>query len=236
MDDLTLLYYTDNTISDVFAKNIRKYLLDQTGGRVPIISVSQKPIDFGQNICVGQIGKSYYNCYKQIYIGALAARTKYIACCEDDTIYNLEHFSRRPSKPGVFSYNTNLWFLNPELFFWKKDGEEEKNRTGMLCCIAETESLVKTLAGRFDKFPIEPIPNDKRSLRFWQEPGRFEKKFNIPKVEVEYFETKDPVVVLNYRGSLGGKRVFGDGTGRLRVDSFPSTGTAKNVWDRFFNE
>ena len=78
VNDLTLLYYTANTVSDYCAKRVRRHLLEITKAQFPLVSVSQKPLNFGENICVGSIGKSYYNCYKQIFTGAKAVKTKYI--------------------------------------------------------------------------------------------------------------------------------------------------------------
>lgn len=96
MNDLTLIYYTSNTNPEYFAGNVRNHLLQVTEGKIPIISVSQKPIDLGKNICAGEIGRSLYNLYRQVYTGALEAKTKYVALCEDDTLYNMEHFRHRP--------------------------------------------------------------------------------------------------------------------------------------------
>jgi len=92
MPDLTLLLATANRLPDETARRIRKNLLDVTQGRYPIVSVSQKPIDFGYNICVGEIGANKYNCYRQLYIGAQAVETKYVAVVDDATLYTPGHF------------------------------------------------------------------------------------------------------------------------------------------------
>ena len=105
--DLTVIYYTANLISDYFADNVRKKLLEVLGD-TPLISVSQKPIDFGENICVGEIGASNYNVYFQILKGAKAAKTRYVMMAEDDTLYPPEHFLQRPPV-GSFAYNLNRW-------------------------------------------------------------------------------------------------------------------------------
>ena len=73
MNDLTIIFYTANHISDYFMANIQKQLLKAIGD-TPIISVSHKPMKFGQNICVGEIGRSTYNLYKQVLIGAKYAK------------------------------------------------------------------------------------------------------------------------------------------------------------------
>lgn len=186
--NLSLLYYTANNVPGFLGENVRKHLLETNNNKYPIISVSQKPLDFGTNICVGEIGMSYYNCYKQIYLGALQIKTKYVALCEDDTLYSQEHFSHRPSSNKVFSFNKNMWYAE-EVGFWNKGW------VGMCTCIVSTKYLIDTLSPRFIKYPEEPD----NSFKYFQEPGRFDK------AKVEYFKTKIPVLTFNYFDALGGK-------------------------------
>jgi hypothetical protein len=198
MHDLTLLYYTANTAWHIMTENVRKHLLSIKGG-LPLISVSQKPLDFGKNICVGEIGRSYYNCYKQIYIGAQEVKTKYIALCEDDTLYSMEHFSHRPSRIDTFSFNNNMWYTE-ETMYWNKFDH------GMCTCIVERDTLVKTLAPRFIMYPYESMVTE-RMQRYFQEPGRNDKKFGIPNAKTEIFKTKIPILTFNFFAGLGGKKI-----------------------------
>lgn len=191
MGDLTLLYYTANTIEETLGNNVRQHLLSIKGD-LPLISVSQKPLDFGMNVEVGLIGKSYYNCYKQILIGAKLVNTPYVVCCEDDTLYSVEHFSHRPNNERVFSYNKNMWYCE-ETEFWTKGW------TGMLGCIVGTKYLIDTLLPKFLKYPTEPEYRPNRISRVFQEPGRFDK------AHVEYWESKIPLVTFNYFNAMGGK-------------------------------
>lgn len=189
LNDLTLLYYTANTIEEFLGENIRQHLLKVNEGKYPIVSISQKPLNFGENICVGEIGKSYYNCYKQIFIGAKEVKTEYIAMCEDDTLYSQEHFSHRPSNKKVFSYNKNMWYTE-ETEYWSKGW------VGMCTCVVTTRYLIDMLKPRFEKFPKE----DKSiSKRVFQEPGRFDG------ANIEYWYSKIPILTFNYFGGLGGK-------------------------------
>jgi hypothetical protein len=50
----TILYYTSNHEDEIFESNIIK-LLKKMCGDLPIISISQKPIELGENICVGNV-------------------------------------------------------------------------------------------------------------------------------------------------------------------------------------
>lgn len=224
--DLTLIYYTSNKIDEKAASNVRKHLVSINQNKYPIISVSQKPISLGENICIGEIGVSSYNLYKQILIGARAAKTKFIACCEDDTLYTMEHFSVRPTDEKTFLYNINMWFMEPTQFWHKND-------TGMCTCICPREELIKVLEARYKKFP-NPIPGrDKDVYRHFQEPGKFDGHFGIPNSTYAFFSTKTAIPVFNYRGSLHGKQ----GARRsLRVFANPldGWGDAVSLWNKFW--
>ena len=112
MNNLTILYYTANCIKPEFFENTKKALLEAAGD-IPIISISFKPMDLGTNICVGDLGQSDFNIYRQVLIGAKAATTKYVAMAEDDTLYHKSHFAYR-SQDDSFAYNMNKW----SLFTW----------------------------------------------------------------------------------------------------------------------
>lgn len=119
----TILYYTSNREKPEFEQRIQANILAQCGD-LPIISVSQKPINFGKNICVGDIGHSYESEFKQIKIGAEAIKTDYIIFCEADTIYPKEYFEFEPMGDSVYR-NENDWVLfcykkGKNLFYHKK--------------------------------------------------------------------------------------------------------------------
>lgn len=229
MDNLTIIYYTANTIPDTCARNVRKHLLEVTEGRIPIVSVSQKPIDFGTNICVGEIGQSYYSLYKQILTAAMAAKTRYVACCEDDALYNKEYFLHRPSSDDVFAYNLNWWYAEATCFWHKRI---ELKDTGNCELICSTKAIIENLKARFDVFP-NPV-GDKSIQRYWQEPGRNDIYFGIPNAKFEYFSSAMPTIVFNRRGSLGGKRKSWHS--KTSVDFLPDWGKAKDLWQKYWEE
>lgn len=176
-NDATILYYTANKINNDFATRITNYIKSNVNG-MPIISISQKPIDFGENICVGDIGQSYKNVYKQILLGALEAKTKYVICCEDDILYTSDYFNYRP-QIAPFAYNLNRWNLHTT-----KDIFSFTNRIIMGQCIAEREALIECLTARekLENYPDELVG----------EPGRFEKQLGLKEYKYETFETEVP--------------------------------------------
>ena len=213
VNDITLIFYTSNRIPEFFALNVMKHI--QSFG-IPIISVSQKPIAFGKNICVGEIGCSVYNVYKQILIGVKEAKTKYVACCEDDTLYVKEHFEFEPPDGGIF-YNVNRWRINLHGMFYYR------NRRIMCSCVSGSEKLIEVLEERFRKYPTCPD-----NLWGWGEPGRFERRLQLPRVEVGTFRTKEPIVQFNHLDGLSGSRVV------LETDVVTSYlepwGSASELW------
>lgn len=199
MNDLSIVYYTANTIPESTGQKVRDYLLKVTESKIPIISVSQKPIDFGKNICVGQIGRSKYNCYKQILAGVREVKTKYIACAEDDTLYSQDHFKYRPKDDDIFSYDANMWFAE-ENYYWR--WEDYYRRSGMWGCIARTDTLLNNLTTRYSLYPADPFPS---KYLFWGEPGTHDQLFGMQN-KFGLFDSEYPNVVFRYRESMGGNK------------------------------
>lgn len=227
MNDITILHYTSNKIPEFFAKNVRDHLLKVTEEKIPIISISQKPMDFGYNICVGDIGASVYNVYRQIYEGLKITKTKYICCCEDDSLYVMEHFDSKVPDDAI-SYNMSRWQVSHRGFFFYL------RRTSMLCCIAPTEVLFKTLNERFTKYPEMP-PFDTLSGRQRQafgEPGRYENRIGLPTVKINRFETVLPVVTFRHREGLGGFR--GMSPSDIIKNEIEYWGNARDLWKEFY--
>jgi len=101
MSDLTVVYYTSNRENESFEARVRKRLALHAGD-CPIISVSQKPVELGTNICVGDIGLSTRNAFWQLMTGCEAAKTKYVCTAESDFLYPPEFFLFRPPGPGLY--------------------------------------------------------------------------------------------------------------------------------------
>lgn len=200
-DDLTVIYYTSNYLDDhnpYFLENTKKQLLVAIGD-LPLISVSQKPIAFGQNICLGDIGRSHLNIYRQILEGAKAAKTKYVAMAEDDILYSYDHFHYYLPKDNTFAYNMSKWSLftwtQPPLFSFRN------NRKVVNSLIAPKQMLVDALQERFDKF--KNIPEDRIPLHYWGDPGRYEEKLGVTIRATEEFYTQVPNIVFSHPEAYG---------------------------------
>ena len=220
--DLTVIYYTANYLNNRFADRVREQLI-RVIGQTPLISVSHKPMDFGENICVGDIGRSVYNIYKQVLIGARAAKTKYVATAEDDVLYSPDHYLYKP-EPGTFAYDVNKWSIftwyNPPIMSYRE-------RRTMTSLTVTRDDLVRTLEERFERWP-DP---DKIPLRYWGEPGRFEGHLGITYLKHERWSAPTPSIVfgtkeaLQFEGYLGTRKRHAD----TRTTELPYWGTAEQI-------
>lgn len=108
---ITVIYYTSNREQEAFESKIQERLLDAIDD-LPLVSISQKPIDFGKNICMGNIGASDINILKQLLIGCETANTPLIATTEADCLYPpIGYFDFRPDDIDRIYRYTNLWVL-----------------------------------------------------------------------------------------------------------------------------
>lgn len=218
--DLTIVYYTANQVPKKFLEFTQRKLLEAIGD-TPLISVSQKPMDFGENICVGNIGVSTLNIYRQAMEGARRAKTRYIALAEDDALYTPSHFDFRPSE-GVFAYNRNIWGL----YTWTEPLFSYKGRRSLWALICERDLFIKVMEERFSRYPKdEDVP-----LNLWGEPGKYEHQMGVTENKTVMYKSKEPSVVFSHPTALGfltlGKRKK---LGENRTPELEPWGKAENL-------
>lgn len=147
MKDITVIYYTSNREEEKFEQKIKDSLL-KTIGDTPLISVSQKPIKFGQNICVGDVGTSDHNIYRQIQIGALQAKTKFICTAEADCLYPpTGYFDFNPPDENAAYHYTNVWIL------YKRSPVFKKKAFSLCALFINREYLLERLDRVLHKLP-----------------------------------------------------------------------------------
>lgn len=115
MVDVTVLYYTANVEDERFEQRVRD-IIWQNKGDLPLVSVSQKPLDFGLNICVGVHPVCYANEFRQIQIGLKEVKTQYVLTAEADTCYPPSYFRCEPQELGRYYRYDNVWvcyYKNP---------------------------------------------------------------------------------------------------------------------------
>ena len=222
MRDLTIIYYTANFIKPHFFENTKKQLLKAIDG-IQIISVSQEPMDLGENICVGDIGRCHVNIYKQALIGAKKATTRYIALAEDDVLYSYDHFHDKLPNKTKFLYNIHKWSIftwsDPPVFSFK-------NRIVINSLIADREAFIEAIEERLNKFG----DNEKVGNFAWGEPGKYEKQLRLKVNETEIFHSEVPNIVFSHPeavgyGHLGKKKA----KGFPRLKELPYWGKAEDI-------
>ena len=106
-----IVYYTDSRLEEELDEKVRHQILKAADG-IPVISVSQKPLDFGTNICVGLKPRCYLNLYQQLLTGLKAApEDSIIYLCEHDVFYHPSHFKFVPPEDNKIYYNTNRHYF-----------------------------------------------------------------------------------------------------------------------------
>lgn len=203
--DLTIIYYTSNWLdihNPYFLENTQKQLIKAADG-LPIISVSQKPTNFGKNICLGDIGRSHLNLYWQILTGAKAAKTKYVAMAEDDVLYSRENFHTHRPEADKFAYNMSRWsiytWVKPPIFSFKA------NRMVVNSLIAKRDMLVDAMEERFAKARelIAQGQKEEDINHHWGDPGRYESLLGVTPRETEEFWSSVPNVVFSHPEAIG---------------------------------
>ena len=240
ISDLSIVYYTSNYLDDTnpyFLKNTQDQLLKAIGN-FPLIIVSQKPTMFGSNsvnVCVGEIGRSHLNLYKQILQGCQAAKTKYVAMAEDDILYSWEHFHSRLPSPNTFLYDMN----KVSLFTWTKPPlfSFRTNRKVVNQLISERNLLIEALEERFAKVKkrMDAGETEEHVIQYWGDPGRYENYLGVTVRKCEEFYCTNPSIVFSHEFafgylSRGERKLLGD----LRITALDKWGSAESMLKLFY--
>lgn len=216
MKDLTVIMMTPNLVPQKWAKFHKKKLLEAIGD-THLITVSAKPLDFGENIIQEEYGLE--NLYKQMLRAAKLAKTPWIAMADDDTLYPKSHFEYRPKTEGFF-YNLNRWHM----FTWGDPIYFYKPWRGNGLLIATRDLVVKALENRFEKKVPQP----------WHELGTRREMLEQDLVKGSIFYTDEPVLSFYHDGSVDAsvrdhtKRMF-----PVRAYDIPVWGKAEDMKKKF---
>lgn len=208
---LTIIYYTSNKEDPGFENRVQENLL-KVAGKLPIISVSHKPIKLGHNICVGDVGVSGFNMFRQVEIACRAATTPFVISAEADCLYPPDYFEFIPPRDDVPYRNNNLYVMpdRRDFFFHKKEGATHAQVVGR-------EFYLSTLAKLFKDAPE------------WSTEEKNFPKERIKKNDVfehiEYWSTTNPVFQIK---THKGMRYYTH-SDRTPIASLPYWGEGKNV-------
>jgi len=189
--DLTIIYCSSNMEEPEFEQRIRDNILKVSGG-LPIISVTQKPIDFGTNICVGDdVGVSGFNFFRQSLIACENAKTRFVVSAEADCVYPPDYFKYIPERDDVCYRNSNLYVMGQHrTYFYKK--EEGATHAQVI----NREYYINRLQHLFKGAPQWSI----EERNFPKERHRMSDVF--PHTKIVHYTTKNPVVQIKTSQSM----------------------------------
>lgn len=224
--DLSVVYYTSNYLEDTnpfFLNETKKNLVKAING-LPLIVVSTRPVTKESfvgyegeytNIVSGRDFKPYHegrhhlNIYQNIMVGAEHAKTGYVAMAEDDILYSRSHFSSRELKKLIENKtDAMLYDMNKvSLFTWTDPPIYSFRSKRMVVnqLIAPSKRLADAMRERFkrlDELKISGVKEDS-VLKFWGDPGRYEKHLGVSVQPTYQFYSQTPSVVFTHPKAYG---------------------------------
>lgn len=214
----TILYYTSNREGENFEGRIRENILRHNPG-LPIVSISQKPIDFGHNIVVGDVGASGFNMFRQVLLGLEVVNTPFVISAEADCLYPPDYWEWLPPKDNVCYRDNHLYYLprNRNYFFEKKEGATHAQVIG-------TKFYKETLEKLFEGAPTWSV----EEKNFPKERHRREDVVR----HVERYKTKNPVVQIKTHRSM---RHYTNSE-RIPVYELPYWGKAEDFRKQYYGD
>lgn len=186
--EVVIVYCSSNREDPIFERRIRENILKNCGG-ITIISVTQKPIDFGRNICVGDnIGVSGFNFFRQVLIGCKEAEADFILSAEADCLYPPDYFKFIPPIKDKCYRNNNLYVMGDHRdYFWRKpEGATHAQIVGR-------EFYIKTLEKLFEGTPMWS-----NEMNFPKERTGKEDVFE----KIEFWTGENPVIQIKTHRSM----------------------------------
>lgn len=160
--DRTIVYYTSNGDYPALENAVRDTIREHSQG-LPIVSISQQPIEFGDNVCVGDIGRSRHNIYRQLRLGAELAQSQFVVVCEADFLYPPKWFQFDPPRDDTYYYPEECYIL------WWKKAVFFRKKMHQLTGVVGREHLLRLL-DRLQEYDPPDAPCDPfvRNHRYWR--------------------------------------------------------------------
>lgn len=212
-----ILYYTDNEldpkIMNMCQDQIKKCAKDNR-----IISVSLKPLDFGDNIYL-PLERGYLTMAKQILAGLEALETDIVYFCEHDVLYHPSHFDFIPEKKDVYYYNVNVWKVRANDGFSVR--VDDCRQLSGLCAYRET--LIKHFKERVRRIESEGF---NRKMGF--EPGTHNRQERIDDLKSGIWKSEFPNLDIRHDKNLTSSRWKKE---QFRNQKYTEGWTEKNIKD-----
>jgi len=206
-----IVYYSSNRENPEFEAKIIADIVSKTD--LPVFSVTQKPMDFGTNRCIGDVGASGFNVCRQLQVATEMAKVDYVISCEADCLYSPDYFTFVPPKLDAIYRNTNNYVL-PYGYdsFYPKDSQ-------LAFQIAGRDFLLSRL-----DFLLKDQPKWDIKMR------NFPKEIGEPFIEEwETFETEFPCFGIKTGDGMRKQTHHGNEA----TETLPYWGSAKEVRKRY---
>jgi len=221
---ITIIYYTSNREDEAFEEKIRDNILKVTSNRLmAIVSVSQKSIAFGQNICVGKKYPCDHNIWRQKLIACQTATSPFVICAEADCLYPPEYFDYIPKDLNQHYRYENLWIWKVgtrDNDFYRKESSEGAEIVGRKYYIKQIE---KALEGK-PEWATKADAHDPllRKIRVWKK-----------RTWKPWFGTNPVISIKTGKGVRGYAKGIRD---HPRVKSLPYWGTPEKLRKELFGD
>lgn len=200
-----ILFYTDNQLKLKIAHKVQNQLKKAMGkGGLRLVSVSLKPMDFGDNIHM-PLDRGYITMTKQILAGLKELQNDVVFFTEHDVLYDPSHFDFIPPKKDVFYYNTNVWKVRYE------DGHalrvnDCKQLSGMCCyrdlAIEYVEKRLELLEKFKNKEGVTEEQFNKLVREIGFEPGTHNRVKQLSGYTAEHWHSPVPNVDIRHDNNL----------------------------------
>jgi len=224
-----IVYYTDNRCEERILRVVRNQIKACANGH-KIVSVSQYPIDFGENH-VMPLERSNLSMFKQMLKGLEEIDTDIVFFCEHDVIYHPSHFEFTPTEKDKYYYNQNIWKVD------SRTGQALFYKAQQTSCMSGFRS---TLLKHYRK-RVEVCERDGFTRRIGYEPGTHNRKERIDKYGCERYFSKFPNLDLRHSNNLTANRFkkshFRREPKEWQVaDGVPFWGNTKGQFDEFIRK
>jgi len=188
-----ILYYTNNQLHSGIMTACQQALL-KAAGDIPIVCVGQQPMEFGAvNIDMGPLKKERRSITFQMYHGLLAAWQKFqpdvVFTAEHDVMYPEGYFDFTPSKPEIYYYCTNKYYMTDCCFVQS----DHPTLSTLSCDFKHLLSHVTVRLYRTDKL------HKKKGGWAAIEPGRYTDNYMG---ELEFVPRDRPHIDIRHDGNL----------------------------------
>ena len=197
-----ILYFTDGRLDPKMLKACQKQLLKS---KLPIYSVTLRPIDFGRNIVL-PLRRGWMTLYKQILVGLEIMTEDIVFPVDHDTLYHPSHFDFTPEKKDVYYYNYNEWRIRcSDGFALHYDAKNHHN----LCC--NRELLIKYYREKIKRYSEAMKTMNKKELNLYLrqigcEPGTHNRKQRIDRNTSSTWRSEFPNLDLRHNKNNSANR------------------------------